>query len=146
MAAAPIETIEALVKSTGFFRNKARNLKGCAERVSTVFGGQVPSSMEDLLSLPGVARKTANVVRGVAFGQADGVVVDTHVGRLAHRLGWSSGKTPEAIERDLMALFPKDAWILLAHLLIEHGRRVCAARKPRCTECPVSRLCPSSLA
>ena len=144
MAAAPVETLEEYVRSTGFFRNKAKNLKGAAERVARDFGGQVPSSMEDLMSLPGVARKTANVVRGTAYGLADGVVVDTHVARLSGRLGWSNGKNPGQIERDLMELFPKETWIDLAHVLILHGRQVCAARKPRCVECPVNRLCPSS--
>ena len=145
MAAAPIETIEALVRTTGFFRNKAKNLKGAAQRITEVFHGEVPSGMDDLLTLPGVARKTANVVRGTAFGQADGVVVDTHVFRLAHRLGWSKGKTPVHVERDLMALFPREAWIDLSHVLIHHGRRICAARKPRCGECPVRASCPSTL-
>jgi endonuclease-3 len=145
MAAAPIEALEQLVRTTGFFRNKSKNLSGAAKRLTEVYGGKVPSAMEDLLTLPGVARKTANVVRGTAYGLADGVVVDTHVHRLARRLGWSDGKTPEHVERDLMALFPKETWIDLAHLLIHHGRRLCTARKPKCEECPVSRLCPSSL-
>ena len=145
MAKAPIEDLEAMVKTTGFFRNKAKSLHGTSERLATVYGGQVPSSMEDLLTLPGVARKTANVVRGVAYGLADGVVVDTHVLRLSQRLGWSNEKSPEKVERDLMALFPKESWIELSHLLITHGRRVCAARRPKCAECPVNRLCPSSL-
>jgi endonuclease-3 len=145
MAAAPIEALEALVRTTGFFRNKAKNLSGAARRLTEAYGGKVPSAMEDLLTLPGVARKTANVVRGTAYGLADGVVVDTHVHRLARRLGWSDGKTPAHVERDLMALFPKETWIDLAHLLIHHGRRLCTARKPKCHECPLSRLCPSSL-
>ena len=144
MAAAPIEQLETLVKSTGFFRNKAKSLKGASERLVTVFHGEVPSSMEDLLTLPGVARKTANVVRGVCFHLADGVVVDTHVHRLANRLGWSKGKNPQQIEKDLMALFPPSSWIELSHILIQHGRRLCVARKPRCGECPVKALCPSS--
>jgi len=146
MAAAPVEELEALVHSTGFFRNKAKHLKAAAQRITDVFHGEVPAGMDDLLSLPGVARKTANVVRGTAFGQADGVVVDTHVFRLAHRLGWSKGKTPVHVERDLMARFPREAWIDLSHVLIHHGRRICAARKPRCAECPVHSACPSSLA
>ena len=144
MAAAPVETLEEYVRSTGFFRNKAKSLKGAAVRVAKDFAGQVPSSMEDLLTLPGVARKTANVVRGTAYGLADGVVVDTHVARLSGRLGWTNGKNPAQIERDLMLLFPKETWIDLAHVLILHGRQVCAARRPRCPECPVNRLCPSS--
>ena len=144
--AVPVEVLEEFVRSTGFFRNKAKNIKGAAERVVSAFGGQVPPGMDDLLSLPGVARKTANVVRGTAYGLADGVVVDTHVERLAGRLGWSNGKNPIEVEKDLMTLFPKDQWILLAHVLTWHGRKICAARKPKCIECPVNRLCPSSLA
>ena len=146
MAAAPVEAIEAAIRSTGFFRNKAKSILGASKRLVEVFGGEVPSGMDDLLSLPGVARKTANVVRGVAFGLADGVVVDTHVHRLAARLGWSNGKTPAIVERDLMALFPKEAWIELSHVLIHHGRRICSARKPNCTDCPVNASCPSSTA
>ena len=146
MAAAPIPRLEELVKTTGFFRNKAKNIHGAAEKLANEFGGQVPNDMDALMSLPGVARKTANVVRGVAYGLADGVVVDTHVFRLANRLGWSKGKNPEQVERDLMALFPKESWIELAHLLIHHGRAICAARKPNCPECPVRHLCPSSTA
>jgi endonuclease III len=146
MAAAPIELLETLIRSTGFFHNKAKNLKGCATRLVEAYGGEVPSGMDDLLTLPGVARKTANVVRGVAFQLADGVVVDTHVLRLSHRLGWANGKSPEQVERELMALFPREIWIHLAHMLTHHGRRLCSARKPRCTECPVHQMCPSSLA
>ncbi len=145
MAAAPVETIEEYVRSTGFFRNKAKALKGSAERIATAYAGEVPRTMADLLTLPGVARKTANVVLGTAYGITEGVVVDTHVHRLAQRLGWSSGKTPAKVEEDLMLLFPKDQWILLSHTLIQHGRKTCIARRPRCAECPVSRLCPSSL-
>ncbi len=144
MAAVPREALEEMIRSTGFFRNKAKNLQGCAQRLCEAYGGEVPRAMEDLLTLPGVARKTANVVRGVAYGLADGVVVDTHVHRLSHLLGWSSAKDPVNVERDLMALFPKEAWIDLGHVLIAHGRRVCIARRPRCPECPVNRLCPSS--
>jgi endonuclease-3 len=146
LAAAPLETIEEYVRSTGFFRNKAKALKGMAQRVVDAYGGEVPKSMEALLTLPGVARKTANVLLGTAFDTAEGVVVDTHVHRLSHRLGWSNGKTPAHVERDLMNLFPKDQWIELAHTLIQHGRRVCLARKPKCPVCPVKALCPSSLA
>ena len=144
MATAPVEALETAIRSTGFFRNKAKSILGASKRLVEVFGGEVPSGMDDLLSLPGVARKTANVVRGVAFGLADGVVVDTHVHRLAARLGWSKGKTPELVERDLMALFPKESWIELSHVLIHHGRRICSARKPHCADCPVKATCPSS--
>lgn len=146
MAQAPLEDLEALVRSTGFFRNKAKNLQGMARRLVERFGGEVPRGMDDLLSLPGVARKTANVVRGTAYGLADGVVVDTHVLRLSHRLGWSKGRSPVAVERDLMALFPRETWIDLAHILTHHGRRICAARRPRCAACPVRAHCPSALA
>jgi endonuclease III len=145
-AMAPLETIEEYVRSTGFFRNKAKSLKGMAQRLVDAYGGQVPRTMDELLTLPGVARKTANVVLGTAYGVAEGVVVDTHVHRLSHRLGWSNGKTPVHVERDLTALFPKDQWIELAHTLIHHGRRICLARRPKCPECPVKTLCPSSLA
>jgi endonuclease-3 len=146
MANAPIDDLERLVKSTGFFRNKAKNVRAASRRIVDAYGGTVPQAMEDLLTLPGVARKTANVVRGVAFGLAEGVVVDTHVDRLSHLLGWSRGKTPEHVEQDLMALFPKECWIDLSHLLITHGRTTCIARRPRCVECALNRLCPSSLA
>jgi endonuclease III len=146
LAQASQEDVEAVVRSTGFFRNKAKNLRGMAVRLVAEYGGQVPQAMEDLLTLPGVARKTANVVRGVIWGLADGVVVDTHVARISARLGWTRETTPEKIERDLMALHPREAWIRLAHVLIHHGRGLCLARKPRCEACPVSGRCPSSLA
>lgn len=146
MAAAPVEALEGLIRSTGFFHNKAKSILGASRRIVEVFGGEVPSAMDDLLSLPGVARKTANVVRGTIWGLADGVVVDTHVERLAHRLGWAKGKNPVEIERELMALFPKETWIDLAHVLTHHGRRICSARKPRCADCPVKASCPSSTA
>ena len=146
MAAAPIERIETLIRSTGFFHNKAKSLQATATRLLEAYGGEVPPGMDDLLTLRGVARKTANVVRGTVHGLADGVVVDTHVFRISHRLGWANGKTPEQVERELMALFPRESWILVAHLLTHHGRRLCVARKPRCAECPVRSMCPSSLA
>ena len=146
MAAADVEAIEAVIHSTGFFRNKAKNLKGMAQRVHEVYGGEVPQEMEDLLSLPGVARKTANVVRGVIWGLADGVVVDTHVGRISTLLGWTKAKSPVHIEKDLMALHPRDEWISLSHRLILHGRATCIARRPRCDECTLRTLCPSSKA
>jgi endonuclease-3 len=145
MAAAPLEAIEGLVRTTGFYRNKAKNIQGASRRLVEAYGGEVPRAMDDLLTLPGVARKTANVVRGTAYGLADGVVVDTHVIRLTHRMGWSAGKNPEQIERDLMALFPREVWIDLAHTLTWHGRRCCSARKPACDRCPARALCPSAL-
>lgn len=144
LAAARQEDVEELVRSTGFFRNKARNIIGFAREVMATHDGEVPRTMAELSALPGVGRKTANVVLGNAFGIDEGVVVDTHVKRLTTLMGFTKGKTPEKIERDLMVVFPPDHWTLLAHLLIWHGRRVCDARKPRCEACTVSHLCPSS--
>jgi endonuclease-3 len=136
--------IEEVVRSTGFFRNKAKSVHEMARRLVEVYGGKVPRSMDDLMTLPGVARKTANVVRGVVWGLADGVVVDTHVRRLSQRLGWTKHAQPQKIERDLMSLHPPEDWIDVAHLLIHHGRNVCHARNPKCTSCPVAELCPSA--
>lgn len=144
LAAARQEDVEEIVRSTGFFRNKARNIIGFARAVVAEHGGQVPRSMAELHVLPGVGRKTANVVLGNAFGIDEGVVVDTHVRRLATLLGFTREAAPEKIETDLMELFPRDRWTLLSHLLIWHGRRVCDARKPRCEACALARLCPSS--
>lgn len=144
MAGADQEELEQLVRSTGFYRNKAKNIKGAARRIVEAYDGEVPQGMDDLLTLPGVARKTANVVRGVIFGLADGVVVDTHVKRLSQRLALTKNETPEKIERDLMALVPHDEWINISHLLIFHGRQVCDARKPRCGACTLVELCPSA--
>lgn len=135
--------LEKEIKSTGFFRNKSKSILGASRVLCEKFGGKVPETMEDLLTLPGVARKTANVVLGVAFGKATGVVVDTHVFRLAYRMGLSDEtKQPEKVEHDLMALFPKSDWILLGHVLIWHGRRICSTRRPMHDQCPISRLCP----
>lgn len=144
LARADLAEVEAVVRPTGFFRNKARHLVGMAQGLEARHGGQVPRAMADLLALPGVARKTANVVRGVAYGLAEGVVVDTHVARLSRRLGWTRHADPARIERDLMALIEPGAWIDVAHRLIHHGRAVCAARRPRCVQCPVRDLCPSA--
>lgn len=144
LARAARDELEAVVRPTGFYRNKARNLQGMAQRLVEAYGGEVPQAMDDLLTLPGVARKTANVVRGVVWGLAEGVVVDTHVGRLARRLGWTRQADPVKVERDLMALFPAAAWIGLSHVLIHHGRDLCAARRPRCEACPVRAQCPSA--
>ena len=135
--------LEEMIHSSGFFRNKAKSIKAACRIIAEEYGGQVPSTMEDLLKLPGVARKTANVVLGVAFGKAEGVVVDTHVQRLARRLDLSKEERPDKIEHDLMALFPRDQWIQLAHLLIHHGRAKCAAIRPKCGGCPVEDLCYS---
>ncbi len=144
LAAVPQEVLEVEVKSTGFFRNKAKNLRGMAQKLVAEFGGEVPETMDELLSLPGVARKTANVVLGTAFGIAVGVVVDTHVGRLSNRLGLTEETDPVKIERDLMAVVPKKDWVWFSHALIWHGRRVCNARKPRCDECGLAHNCPSA--
>jgi len=142
---ANIETaeLEEMIRSSGFFRNKAKSIKAACRVIAEEYGGQVPSTMEDLLKLSGVARKTANVVLGVAFGKAEGVVVDTHVQRLSRRLDLSKEERPEKIELDLMQLFPRSQWIQLAHLLIHHGRAKCIAIRPKCAECPVEDLCYS---
>jgi len=142
-ARAKPEELEKMVRSTGFFRNKAKNVQGACRLLVEKHGGEVPKTMEELLELPGVARKTANVVLGVAFEKAEGVVVDTHVQRISARLGFTREERPEKIEEDLMRLFPRERWIHLAHLLIHHGRAVCEARKPRCAKCPVEDLCTS---
>jgi endonuclease III len=144
LAGARLEDVEELVRSTGFFRNKAKNLVGMAEAVVERHGGEVPRTMEALAALPGVGRKTANVVLGNAFGIDEGIVVDTHVKRLSNRLGFTRNTDPVKVEADLVKLFPRSRWTQLSHLLIFHGRQVCVARKPRCGVCPVARLCPSS--
>ena len=145
LAAADQAELEAIVRPTGFYRNKARFLRQTAARLLEVYGGDVPPQMEELLTLPGVARKTANVVRGEIYGLADGVTVDTHVKRLSARLGLTAETDPVKIERDLMGVIPHQSWIEIAHLLIWHGRRVCTARKPNCPACPLNDICPSSL-
>jgi endonuclease-3 len=137
--------LEKDIHSTGFFRNKAKNIQAASRRILEEYGGEVPRTMDDLLTLGGVARKTANVVMGNAFGVASGVVVDTHVSRLSQRLGLTANKTPEKIEKDLSGLVPKREWILFPHLLISHGRRVCIARKRLCQECVLNDQCPSSV-
>jgi endonuclease-3 len=144
LAAAAQDEVEALVKPSGFFHNKAKAIIGASRVIATRFGGEVPRVMADLVTLPGVARKTANVVLGTAFGIAAGVVVDTHVRRLAQRLGLSASDEPEVIEQDLMARVPQARWIALGHHLILHGRRVCQARRPACDGCVLARHCPAS--
>jgi endonuclease-3 len=139
--AEPFE-LEDLIRSTGFFRAKARNLLAMARQIVERHGGRVPPELEALTALSGVGRKTANVVLGTAFGIAQGIVVDTHVKRLAVRLGLSTGKTPEQIERDLMQVFPRSEWVNLSHRLIQHGRRICLARRPRCDACDLAAICP----
>lgn len=142
-AAGPLE-MEELVRPTGFYRQKARYIRETAALLLAAYGGEVPPEMDALLLLPGVARKTANVVRGEIFGLADGVTVDTHIKRLSARLGLTAETDPVKIERDLMARIPRESWIEIAHLLIWHGRRVCKARKPECSACPLTDLCPSA--
>jgi endonuclease-3 len=137
--------LETDIRPTGFYRNKARAIQGACRVIKQQHNGQVPDRLEELLLLPGVARKTANVVLGNAFGIASGVVVDTHVSRLSQRLGLTTQTQPEKIERDLMELVPRKDWILFPHLLIAHGRAVCKARTPLCAECRLEKLCPSSL-
>ncbi|MFQ5926695.1 MAG: endonuclease III [Terriglobia bacterium] len=134
---------EQEIRPTGFFRAKTKSIIGASKLLVEKFGGKVPRTMEAMLTLPGVARKTANVVLGTAYGIPSGIVVDTHVDRIAHRLDLSREKDPKKIEQDLMKIIPKDRWILLSHQLIWHGRLVCQARKPRCLECPVEDLCYS---
>jgi len=138
------EEFQAEIRPSGFFHNKAKNIIGAANMVITDYGGRLPRTMTEITKLPGVARKTANIILGNAFGVVEGIAVDTHVGRLARRLGFSSGDNPVAIERDLMVLLPKDEWFRATYLLIEHGRAVCAAKKARCDICAVSGLCPSA--
>jgi endonuclease-3 len=135
--------LEQDIRPTGFFRNKTKSIMGASLRIIEEFGGEVPRTMEVLLTLPGVARKTANVVLGTAFGIASGVVVDTHVQRLSGRLDLTRNTDPKKIEQDLMQIIPQEKWILFAHQLIWHGRRVCVARKPRCAECNLERICYS---
>ena len=141
--AATQEELEKDIHSTGFFRNKAKSIKSASRRLLDAYGGEIPRSMEDLLTLSGVARKTANVVLGNAFGIASGVVVDTHVSRLSQRLGLTSATTPEKIENDLQALVPIKHWVMFPHWLIFHGRQICKARSPRCLECVLADICPS---
>jgi endonuclease-3 len=145
LAVASSDDVEEIIRSTGFFRAKTRALIGVAQALVERHGARVPSQMSELVVLPGVGRKTANVVLGNAFSVNEGVVVDTHVGRLAVRLGLTSETDPVKIEQVLMTLFPRDRWTLLSHLLIWHGRRVCDARRPRCGECTLHEICPSSL-
>jgi len=143
LGAAAQEEVEAVVKSTGFFRNKARHVREASRLVAERHGGEVPRSMEAALALPGVARKTANLVLGTAYGLATGVIVDTHAGRVAQRLGLSSASEPAEIERDLCAAFPREEWVATGHRLVLHGRYLCTARAPECGACPLNELCPS---
>jgi endonuclease-3 len=140
-AVADPNDMEAAIRSTGFFRNKTKSVLGASRKIVDEFGGKVPRTMEEMLSLPGVARKTANVVLGTAFGIPSGVVVDTHVQRLSHRLDLSRQNDPKKIERDLMSVIPRERWILFSHQLIWHGRKVCQARRPKCIECNLEKIC-----
>ncbi|MCC6127243.1 MAG: endonuclease III [Pirellulales bacterium] len=141
-AEAPPKDLEKAIQSTGFFHNKTKSIQGCCETLLERYNGQIPQDIGKLVDLPGIGRKTANVILGTAFGIASGVVVDTHVSRLSQRLGLSQEKTAEKIEQDLMDQFPKKEWIVLSHRLIQHGRKVCAARKPSCGKCPLEAICP----
>jgi endonuclease-3 len=146
------EELEQDIRSTGFYRNKAKNIRATCQRLITMYGSEVPRTMKELLTLPGVARKTANVVLGNAFGIVEGFVVDTHVGRLSRRFGWTTNTDPVKIEQDLMRIIPRTDWLDLSHLMIFHGRAICDARRPLCEQCPLAgreqdpfQLCPSSL-
>jgi endonuclease-3 len=143
-AAIPQDELEALIRPTGFYRNKAKNLRAMGQALVERHGGRVPSTLEELAALPGAGRKTANVVLGNAFSKNEGVVVDTHVGRLSQRLGLTKFSDPVRIERDLMKLFPRESWTDFSHWLIFHGRRRCAARKPDCPNCELRDICPSA--
>jgi endonuclease III len=140
----PQEELEADIRTTGFFRSKAKNIRGACQRILEVYGGEVPGTMEELVTLPGVARKTANVVLGNHFRRPAGIAVDTHVMRLSGLLGLSDHSDPVKIERDLMEKVPRKEWTMISHLLIWHGRRVCIARRPRCAECTLRDVCPGA--
>jgi endonuclease III len=144
--AVPEDELKADIKPTGFFNQKATSIRAACQRIVEVYGGEVPGTMEDLLTLRGVARKTANIVLGNSFGIVQGIAVDTHVKRLANRIGFSNESDPVKIEQDLMRLIPREKWFSFTYVLIDHGRAICHAKKPRCTECPIEPLCPSSQA
>jgi endonuclease III len=143
MAKAELPELEDLIRTTGFFRNKAKSIQGAARKIIADFSGEVPQTLAELVTVPGVARKTANVVLGVCFGKAEGVVVDTHVFRIARRLELAKGDTPEKVEQELMQVLPRDRWIRFSHQVIHHGRKVCVARNPKCRECALETLCRS---
>ena len=141
-ADAPLELLEDAIRTTGFYHNKAKNIQNACRKIIEKFGGNVPDTMESLISLPGVGRKTANVVLSNGFGRNEGFVVDTHVFRLSHRLGLVKGKAPDKVEQELIKLFPQTDWAYLSHAFILHGRKCCISRKPHCNECPLERHCP----
>jgi endonuclease III len=143
MAKARLPELEQLIRTTGFFRNKAKSIKGAAQTIDSDFGGKVPQTLAELITIPGAARKTANVVLGVSFKKAEGVVVDTHVFRIAHRLSLAQSDTAQKVEQELMRVIPEDRWIAFSHQLIHHGRQVCVARKPKCDRCNLEQLCHS---
>jgi endonuclease III len=143
MSQATQAQIEELIRTTGFFRNKAKSILGAAKKVTEEFGGKVPETLAELITIPGAARKTANVVLGVSFGKAEGVVVDTHVFRISRRLELAKGDTAEKVEQELMRVLPQDRWIGFSHQIIHHGRKVCDARRPKCNECNLETLCRS---
>jgi endonuclease-3 len=143
MAKAKLPELEELIRTTGFFRNKAKSIQGAARKITEEFGGKVPQTLAELITVPGAARKTANVVLGVSFGLAEGVVVDTHVFRIARRLGLAKSDTAEKVEQELMKVLPPDRWISFSHQIIHHGRQTCDARKPKCDKCNLEQLCRS---
>jgi endonuclease III len=143
MTKATLPELEALIRTTGFFRNKAKSILGAAKKIVTDFGGHVPETLAELITIPGAARKTANVVLGVSFGKAEGVVVDTHVFRIARRLELAKADTAEKVEQELMQVLPRDHWIRFSHQVIHHGRKICVARNPRCEQCTLETLCRS---
>ena len=143
MAKATLPELEELVRTTGFYKNKAKSIQGAGKVIAETFGGKVPETLAELITVPGAARKTANVVLGVSFGKAEGVVVDTHVFRISRRLGLAKGDTPGKVEQELMRVLPENRWIGYSHQIIHHGRKVCIARKPKCHECNLEQLCHS---
>jgi endonuclease-3 len=143
MAKASLPELEELIKTTGFYHNKAKSIQGAARKIIANFGGKVPQTLAELITIPGVARKTANVVLGVCFGKAEGIVVDTHVFRIARRLELAKGDTPEKVEQELMHVIPRERWISFSHQIIQHGRQVCVARNPKCNVCNLEPLCRS---
>ena len=144
MSKANLPELETLIRTTGFFRNKAKSIQGAARKLVAEFAGEVPQTLAELITIPGAARKTANVVLGVCFGKGEGVVVDTHVFRIARRLGLAEGDAPEKVEQELMRVIPQNRWIDFSHQIIHHGRQVCEARKPKCDRCNLEQLCNSN--